>query len=81
MERLLSYQLIDRLAVHNSMFCEAPFKKGRRACSLRLVGSNLKPRKPISLFLSTGLVDLGSKITRFVEDGYAAPLMIHFLAI
>jgi hypothetical protein len=31
--------------------------------------------------LSTGLVYLGSKLTRVVEAGYATPPMIHFVAI
>lgn len=42
MERFLSYQLIDGLAVHNSLFYEAPFKKMRHVCSLALWGFNLK---------------------------------------
>jgi hypothetical protein len=42
MEKLLSYQLTDGLAVHNSLFYEAPAKKVRCVCSVALWVFNLE---------------------------------------
>ena len=82
MERLLSYQLIGRLVVQNSLFYEAPFKKVRRVCSLALwVFIQFKALEAPFTLLSTGLVYLSSKLTRVVEAGYATPPIIHFVAI
>ena len=72
----------SQFAVLNSLFYEAPFKKMRSVCLLSgLVGFQFKALEARFPLLSTGLVYLGSKLTRVVEAGYATPPMIHFVAI